>query len=557
MLNVNSKHKITTRLSLIGVRSIGLIVLLSTQLSACTYLKYSSVQAKYARIQSTDPSQKNLKHMLDRDTFFVIGQTVDADGAYANVATAVAAFSDRFTPNERVDTMFAHGTGRHFGLNLPAGQFVLQVYADVNGDATFDSAEVVGETVIELSLARYPDLVVGQVEIDVGEPRTSNRMDRLPILESEKSQQSLYFPSGTIRQLADPVFDSNMSTLGMYDPASFFEHAPTMFYALEEDEVHKIPVVFVHGIGGSARSFKPIVDRLDRDRYRPWFFYYPSGGDLHQLAGFFYSLFLSGEVIPLDDMPMIVVAHSMGGIVVREALNSYQDKRGENRVELFVSIASPLGGHPSAPSGDGGGALVLPAWRDLNPNSQFIRELYRKPLPSFVNHQLFYAYRNSETLKYGENSDGVVPLSSQLRPEAQQQASQMFGFDNGHVDILSDERMISRLFDEMDKVDGLFSAESMAVLADGGLDVPLADTYSPDTQHLIGYAGKYLVLLVHDRIAPLLQQQDFIQAVQGKVTPTTHVQREFIRFLAEYPEIVDQVLQSHATSNPIEPRTLD
>lgn len=67
-----------------------------------------------------------------------------------------------------------------------------------------------------------------------------------------------------------------------------------MFYALEEDEAHKIPVVFVHGIGDSARAFEPIISQLDRDRYKPWFFYYPSGGDLDQLAGLFYNLFLSG-----------------------------------------------------------------------------------------------------------------------------------------------------------------------------------------------------------------------------------------------------------------------
>jgi pimeloyl-ACP methyl ester carboxylesterase len=122
----------------------------------------------------------------------------------------------------------------------------------------------------------------------------------------------------------------------MYDPASFFEQAPTTFYALEEDLGYKIPVVFVHGIAGSAREFEFFIGRLDRLRYKPWFFHYPSGGDLGRLAELFYQIFLSGEVYQSDGMPMIIVAHSMGGLVVREAINKYEGKASENQVHLFV-----------------------------------------------------------------------------------------------------------------------------------------------------------------------------------------------------------------------------
>ena len=332
----------------------------------------------------------------------------------------------------------------------------------------------------------------------------------------------------------------------MYDPASFLEHATTMFYALEEDEAHKIPVVFVHGINGSPRSFEPIVRALDRDRYKPWFFYYPSGGDLNQLAEFFYSLFLAGEIIPLQDMPLIAIAHSMGGIVVREAINKYRGSGSENRLELLVTIASPLGGHPAAASGEMYGPLVLPAWRDLNPENSFIQRLYRKQLPDFVEHQLFYAYKNPDTLKLGENSDGVVPLSSQLVPEAQKQATRTFGFNSGHGDILENEQLIKLLFEAMDEVDGMFSEQSMAILADGGIDVQLGDAYRPTTRHSIRYAGKYLVLLAHGRIEPSFSmQEDFIRAVQGEIPASTDLEREFTRFMQEYPELVADILENY------------
>jgi len=293
-------------------------------------------------IQNSDPSHTNLKHMLDRETFFVIGKTLDEFGRYAEVSLAVAAYSDKYKTNERVDTMFSRGAGTHFGLNLPEGVYDLLVYADINGDDHFDQTEIVGEIELPLSKALYPDLIVRQIDIPLTAKKQPARFEVISLPTDFEAAQSLFYPSGTIRSLSDPLFDENMSSLGMYDPASFLEHAPTMFYALEEDEVHKIPVVFVHGIDGSARSFEPIISRLNRDRYRPWFFYYPSGGDLDQLADFFYNIFLAGEVIPLEDMPLIVVAHSLGGIVVREAINKYKGREEENRLELFVTIASPL-----------------------------------------------------------------------------------------------------------------------------------------------------------------------------------------------------------------------
>ena len=47
---------------------------------ACTYLKYAGMQREYERLQAADPSQRNLKHMIDRPNFAVVGRTVDVDG---------------------------------------------------------------------------------------------------------------------------------------------------------------------------------------------------------------------------------------------------------------------------------------------------------------------------------------------------------------------------------------------------------------------------------------------------------------------------------------------
>ena len=521
----------TTRLSFIGC--------LACCLCSCTYLQYAAVQAEYARIQDAAPGQLNVKHMIDRETYFVYGLSTDSNGGLAGVPKAIAAFSDKYRRNERVDTMYFEMSGSHYGLNLPEGAYDLVVFADVDGDRIFESAEVVGRRPIELSSSSAPEKVLGQVDIRLGEPASVDWEVAIDVPDTGGRLESVYFPSGTIRSLDDPVFDRSFSTLGMYDPASFLEQAPTMFYALEEDLAYKIPVVFVHGIDGSAREFEALVGQLDRTRYKPWFFHYPSGGDLDQMAEMFYRIFLSGRLYDAGGMPVIVVAHSMGGLVVREALNRYKGSANENEVHLFVTMATPFGGHAAAASGERHSPIVLPSWRDLNPESPFIRDLFRNPLPDFTHHELIYAYQNPGTIKIGENSDGVVALTSQLHAPAQRQASGQFGFDNTHTDILESADVAAHITAAMDTVQSRFPPSHDEVLRQGGYDVPLSDAYSPVTQHAIRNYGKYLAAMMHEDIPSIHPDQDhFIAVTKGEKTPRNEVEKGWLRFVSEYPGLV-------------------
>jgi pimeloyl-ACP methyl ester carboxylesterase len=517
---------------------LALVLCLAFCLCSCTHLKYASVQADYARIQNAAPGQLNVKHMLDRDTYFVHGRCNDDAGSYDGLPKVIAAFSSRYRSNEHVDTMHFEVAGSHYGLNLPEGRFDLLVFADIDGDGAFGSSEVVGKRSIELNSSSIPEKVLGQVDVQLTEPIAIDWDVSIAAADSGGRAESLFFPAGTIRSLDDPIFDSGFSTLGMYDPASFTEQAPTMFYALEEDIGYKVPVVFVHGIGGSAREFEPFVGQLDRSRYKPWFFHYPSGGDLDQLAELFHQIYLSGKVYRSSGMPMIIVAHSMGGLVVREAINKYEGKASENQVHLLVTMATPFGGHAAAAMGENHGLIVLPSWRDLNPGNSFIGNLYRKPLPDFVHHELIYAYQNSSTIKLGENSDGVVALTSQLHPQAQRQASGQFGFDNTHTDILDSEEVAAHILERMEMVKNAFPPAQLELLHEGGYDVTLGAEYSPKAQHSIRYYGKYLMALSNGTLATFHPEEvRFIDVVNGKKPPRDDAEKGWLRFLSEHPEL--------------------
>jgi pimeloyl-ACP methyl ester carboxylesterase len=495
------------------------------------------VQAEYARIQNAQPGQLNVKHMIDRESYFVHGRSIDDERSYTGLPKAIAAFSSKYQANEQVDTMFFETSGSHFGLNLPEGRYDLLVFADIDASGEFGPSEVVGKRSIELDDSSAPEKVLGQMDVQLRAPITIDWDVSIAVPDFSGRVESLFYPSGTLRTLDDPIFDSSFSTLGMYDPASFLEQAPTAFYAIEEDLGYKIPVVFVHGIAGSAREFEGFVKHLDRVRYKPWFFHYPSGGDLDQLAELFYQIFLSGKVYRSGGMPMIIVAHSMGGLVAREAINKYEGKPVENQVHLFVSMATPFGGHSAAATGEKHGLIVLPSWRDLNPENSFIKNLYRKPLPEFVHHELIHAYQNPNAIKLGENSDGVVALTSQLDPRAQRQASGQFGFDNTHTDILGSEEVAAHIRANMDKVENSFPPAQLQVVRQGGYAVILGDEYSPTAQYSIHNYGKYLMALTNGTLKTFHPEEErFIAVVNGEKSPRDDAEKGWLRFLKEHPE---------------------
>ena len=295
-------------------------------------------------------------------------------------------------------------------------------------------------------------------------------------------------------------------------------------------------MVFVHGIDGSVRDFEEIVSHLDRTLYRPWFFYYPSGDDLGRLSEMFYTIFLSGKVIPLGDTPMVIVAHSMGGLVVRDAMNRYTGREGEAKTRRLVTIASPMAGHPDARLG-ATGPVVIPSWRDLAPESDFMRRLRRKPLPNGLEYHLIYAYGNSRSIKLGENSDGVVPLSSQLCSEAQSEATAQLGFNDTHVGILKNPDAIRRIVKIIDEVRPLFPEDHLKEILKGGYRVELGKDYTPLEKYFIRTFGHWMDALASGIVSPFHPAQvHFVQVCRGEKSPEITIEAAWLKFNKDYPD---------------------
>ncbi|MBX9629463.1 MAG: DUF413 domain-containing protein [Burkholderiales bacterium] len=509
--------------------------------SGCTYLRYASVQKGYAAQHDAAPAQWYAKHLLGTDTYIVYGRLIETPLFRDSRSVAIVAVSDRHRPDEIVEVFRLGQSSTYYGMNLPEGEYRLLVLADRDGNGVYDATDAIAERPIRLDRLMYPERVADHIDIALGSPPphlSPHLLAALPRPFAPDVRDSLFFPKGTIRTLDDPIFSPEAAQMGVYDPAAFMEAAPMMFYALEEDITYKVPVVFVHGLNGSPRQFAAMIGRLDRKRYKPWLFHYPSGQDLDQLARLFHDIFLSGRVIPDEGAPLVIVAHSMGGLVVREAMNLRAPDDHGAAVAMIVTIASPFGGDPAARRGVDNAPIVPPAWRDLDPSGPFIERLFRRPLPAPTEHHLLYAYRDRDDIAHG--SDGVVPLVRQVPPAALNSGAQTQGFRGEHTAILSTPTAVEGVLALVSRVNNPLPEAHLRVLTSGGFGVPLNDRYTDRERFILENYGRYLRAIATGALAPIFpEDQHFIAVAQGRTAPAHEPESAWVKFSADYPTLAN------------------
>ena len=249
---------------------------------------------------------------------------------------------------------------------------------------------------------------------------------------------------GKVVDLADPVFGEASGRLGLIDVYEFAWKLGPGVYFLEPYDPDKIPVLFVHGSEGYPQQFAKLIEGLDRTRFQPWFFFYPSGARLEALAHF-----LTERIARLEARyafpKMAVVAHSMGGLVSRAFLLEHHARVENDTVRLFVSYSTPWEGVASARVGVEKSPVVIDSWRDLAEGSDFLQAIFfqdpggKQPrhLPDSIPYHLIFGVK-----------DETISVPSAIRWQVVREARDRWPLPYGHVDILASPEA-SQLLNEM------------------------------------------------------------------------------------------------------------
>lgn len=106
-------------------------------------------------------------------------------------------------------------------------------------------------------------------------------------------------------------------------PGAFAENA--RLARLQPYDPKKIPILCIHGLGDSQATWVPMIEALRgdatiRQNYQIWFFSYPTGYPYPLMAAVLRSKLDAIRSVYPDHKRMVVIGHSMGGMIARELI---------------------------------------------------------------------------------------------------------------------------------------------------------------------------------------------------------------------------------------------
>ena len=263
------------------------------------------------------------------------------------------------------------------------GSYLVTAFEDINDDLVFQPDEPAIPAAPKSLLQCAPGEVKTGIDLLIHEQDRFNAKGPVDIAKAQirSSRQQLDISLGQVTkigeivQLAEPRFSDEIAKQGMWRPLDFLIDGNAGLYFLEPYSDEKIPVLFVHGINGTPRNFDYLTEHMDRAHFQPWLFYYPSGGHLENVAKR-----LNQMVQQLQDQykfkKLVVIAHSMGGLVARNFIFKNIESSRHNSIPLFITIATPWDGHAAAKSGVEHLPAPVYSWIDMAPGSLYLTNLF-------------------------------------------------------------------------------------------------------------------------------------------------------------------------------------
>jgi pimeloyl-ACP methyl ester carboxylesterase len=322
----------------------------------------------------------------------------------------------------------------YFQFSVIPGTHYIAAFIDVNKDGRYQPEE-------HGNYHGFPS------KIDVAPKHTVN-LDTITItgvvprpeteIKSIAKISAVWENIGRIITLDDPRFSRDNYSMGLWKPVDFLDHAEGGLFFLQEYQQGKVPVLSVHGVNGGPADWEKVIESLDKQLFQPWVFYYPSGLRLDMISDY-----LLEAVSRLQHKhgftEFYVIAHSMGGLVTRSFVKKYVEHAPENskRLRLVMTVNSPMAGMPAAASGVKHLPIVVPSWRDVEPNSAFLKGIHTWKWPQEIPYHLVFSYTT------GKSSDGLVSLQSQVPLKLQSESIRMYAFNNDHVGTLNDNNFLA------------------------------------------------------------------------------------------------------------------
>lgn len=315
-----------------------------------------------------------------------------------------------------------------FTFDLAPGEYLPGAFEDTNRNQRYDSGE----------RARFGDepvvVAAGGAALEVT-VEVSTVLHGVLATRLRGTVDERLFVVGQQAKLDDRRFGMKEARVGIWRPLRAMERYPAGLFPLQTPDPERTPVLFVHGMGGYSQEFSTLIRALDKGQFEPWVFQFPSGLPITTSSELLRRAVTQMQAVR-GGRRACLVAHSMGGVIARHAL---AHANFAEAFSLLVTVASPMAGVQSAEVGVRYAPAVVPAWRELVPDSAVIRSLHKTPLPEHLRYELLFAY----TADSGQ--DSVVPLASQLIAAAQAEAHNVRGFSGSHSQVLKLPRLIKHV----------------------------------------------------------------------------------------------------------------